>query len=146
VLARAVVVHPLRTTALRRDREAALLVEGRVGPAPEIAPRQPRSPEHPIHDRHVGLGTVMTRARQRQLPRPEPQTIRDPALQERQRLERLDRRARPERGLDVAPSPDPASRRHDDDSTPVHRLDAVTPRHDRKLDVTVLTELSAART
>ena len=125
MLARAVVVDRRRLGA-RHAQVACGLGPGRpMGAAFQVALGQPRFLKHALRHQHMGRLAAMGGAGERDLARREAERIGRAGFDQRQRLERLDRRARIDRVLDMAGRRQHVARGID------HRKGAAVPAFDR---------------
>ena len=86
----------------RASARAAEAFSGQCAPQASARLVEPGFGEHPRRERHMRGLAGMRGAGERKLLIAEAEAIRRPALDQRQRLDRLDRRARENRPLDVA--------------------------------------------
>ena len=105
VLARRVVVKRRERLPFPAQLFGGRRAEGRLSAAFEVLHTEPQ-PSEPGGDRvHVERFAAVRAGGQRDLGRAEREMVGGPGLDERNGLERLDRRARVDRGLDVPPTP-----------------------------------------
>ena len=125
MFARAIVVQRRRRAARARERPRRLAAQRPMRAAGENGNVRPRLGEHRARERHVGRLARMRGAAQRDRLPAQPKPIRGAALDQRQRLQRLDRRARKYRPGHVAEREDHTPVGVDDRPRPaMKRLDA----------------------